>query len=451
MSLFNLRSQFATGGATYNPFENPAVPLSSVGLDSVFGTTINNDSGESVTQDRSLSIPTVFRCVSLIAGIIAGCPLNIYKNPGKKRPATINQALDPQNSSTLYTPFELWELVLTHLLLWGNAYVLKIRNGNGDVVDLRPFWPGRVTPKLDRNGNKIFVVKPVSPDAPDVTPGEAKYPVYTPEQIMHIPGIGYDGLQGLAPIQYARQAIGTALAGDKLAARFFANGTQLSGIIKTVVPLANQDQADEIKRTWAFKNGGTGNGGGIAVLDAETDFQPLTIPPDQLQFLESRRWQTMEIARIFGIPPHLVGDVEKTTSWGTGIEQQNTAFVAYTLAAWANRIEQRVTREVVTTRGQVAAFDFTSLLRGDMSERFTAYSTGIQWGFITRNEARLREDMEPITGLDSPLQPLNMQAGSVSSEKLDPNVKPLGPSQAPGSGKTQALDESNEQDTHNAS
>ncbi len=444
MSLFNLRSQVATGGGTYNPFENPAVPLSSVALDGIFAGGLGSDAGTVVTENTAMAVPTVYRCIALISGLIAGCPLLTFKNPGKKL-ITV-PALDPMNADTMYTQFELWELVMTHLLLRGNAYVLKVKDGLGRIVDLRPIWPGRVTPKPSAGGKKTFAVKPVDANG-NMVPGTPM--TYTSDDLMHIPGMGFDGMVGLAPIGYAKQAIGTALAGDSLAARFYSSGTQLAGIIKTAVPLANQGQADEIKRMWAVKNAGIGNAGGVAVLDAETEYQALTIPPDQLQFLESRRWQTTEIARMFGIPPHLVGDVEKSTSWGSGIEQQNTAFVAYTLAAWANRIEQRVTREVVGTRGQMSSFDFSTLLRGDMAERFQAYSVAIQWGFMTRNEARIREDWEPIEGLSVPLQPLNMQAGSVSSEKLDPNVKPLGSGVAPGSGKTQEEDESNEQTAPN--
>jgi HK97 family phage portal protein len=216
-----------------------------------------------------------------------------------------------------------------------------------------------VTPKPAPNGGKVFYVKRVDADGKILPEAPIEY---TSDELMHIPGLGYDGLQGLSPIAYAKQAIGTAIAGDRLAARFYSNGTQLSGILKTAVPLTSEKQADEMKAKWAIKNSGVGNAGGVAILDAETDFMPLTIPPDQLQFLQSRRWQTNEIARLYGIPPHLVGDVEKSTSWGTGIEQQNTAFVAYTLASWANRIEQRVTREVVATRGQTTSFDFSSLL-----------------------------------------------------------------------------------------
>jgi HK97 family phage portal protein len=447
MSLFNLRSQFATGGATYNPFENPAVPLSSVALDNMFGSAGANDSGQQVTIDSALSVPTVYRCVSLISGLIAGCPLEVFKNPGKKL-ITV-PALDPLNADTMYTQYELWELVMAHLLLYGNAYVLKVKNGLDRVVDLRPIWPGRVTPKMVK-GSKIFLVKKMTVDGA-LSPGEPD--VYTTDQLMHVPGLGYDGLAGMSPIMLMKQAVGTALAGDRLAARFYANGTQLAGILKTAVPLTSESQADELKRKWAIKNSGIGNAGQVAVLDAETEFQPLTLAPDELQFIEARRWETTEIARMYGIPPHLVGDVEKSTSWGTGIEEQNTAFVAYTLAAWANRIEQRVTREVVQVRGQSATFDFSTLLRGDMTERFTAYATAIQWGFLTRNEARIREDWEPIEGLDEPLTPLNMVAGKV---KIDPATGqpmavpgndldgPLTTTVKPGSGKNQALDESNE-------
>lgn len=396
----------------------------------------SSDAGITVTEDSALTLPTVFRCVSLIASLVAGCPLTTYKNPGKK--PVIVPALDPLNAGTTYTQYELWELVLTHLLLCGNAYVLKVKNSGDGIVDLRPIWPGRVTVRPTAGGGKVFLVKQVDANG---QPSAAQPIPYSQDDIMHIPGLGYDGLVGLSPIGYAKQTVGTALAGDRLAARFYANGTQLAGIIKTAVPLKSETDADEIKRKWAIKNSGSGNAGGVAVLDAETEFQPLTIPPDQLQFLQARRWQTTEIARLYGIPPHLVGDVEKSTSWGTGIEQQNTAFVAYTLASWANRIEQRVTREVVATRGQSSVFDFSTLLRGDMTERFNAYAVAVQWGYMTRNEARLRESWEPIDGLDEPLQPLNMTAGSVGTEKLDPNVVPMGPKVAPGSGKQQALDE----------
>jgi HK97 family phage portal protein len=146
----------------------------------------------------------------------------------------------------------------------------------------------------------------------------------------------------------------------------------------------------------------------VAVLDAETSFVPLTIPPEALQFLETRRWSVNEIARMFGIPPHLVGDVERSTSWGSGLESQNTAFVEYTVSGWTNRIQQRVTREVVMSRGATAAFSLSHLLRGTTVERAAAYAASIGAGWLTPNEARRREDLEPLPGLDEPTPNKNL-------------------------------------------
>jgi HK97 family phage portal protein len=222
------------------------------------------------------------------------------------------------------------------------------------------------------------------------------------------------------------------MAGDKLAARFFSKGSILSGIIKVRAPLANQVQADAIRSRWIQRMGGTANAGEVAVMDAATEFQPLTIEPDSMQFLESRRWQTNEIARMFGIPPHLVGDVEKSTSWGTGIETQNTGFVSYTIAGWTNRIEQRVSREVIAIRKQSCEFDLDRLLRGSMSERFAAYTQGISAGWLTRNEARVKENMQPIDGLDEPILALNMGPGDL--EHMIPATTQPAPSTEPAPG-----------------
>lgn len=420
MTLFNLERRDVEYGGVHNPFENPAVPLSSVALDSAFGVLSQTDSGESVTVDTSLGIPTFWRCVGLLSTVIASCPLRTYKHPAKKE--IFPKILDPGNSDTLYTPFELWELVVAHLASWGNAYVLKVRNGADQIADLRPIAPGRVTPKIDA-GQKIFEVKQVNADG---TLNNTKPPlILTTFELMHIPGLGYDGIMGLSPVQLFARTLGTSIAADRLAARFYAKGTILTGIVNVKAPLASQTQADEIRRRWLAKSSGVAHGAEVAILDAETSFQQLTIPPDALQFLESRRWQTTEVARMFGIPPHLVGDVEKSTSWGTGIEQQNVGFVSYTVSGWTNRIEQRVSREVIATNRQFCEFDLNRLMRGSMAERFAAYGLAIQWGWLTRNEARHKENMQPVEGLDEPLTPLNMAAQQT-------DTMPLGTTTAPG-------------------
>jgi HK97 family phage portal protein len=422
MTLFNARNleqrAGAPGTATFNPFENPAVPLSSIALDSVFGNLSRTDSGESVTNENVMVLPTVFRCIGLLSTVIAGCPIRTFRNPDKEE--LFPPLLDRSNASMTYTQYELWELVVTHLCLWGNAYVRKIRNPNTDlIVDLQPIYPGRVKVRRDRAGNKIFEVKRVDPVSGNMLVNESDM-VFTDFEIMHIPGLGYDGLQGLSPIGLAARTFGTAMAGDKLAARFYSKGSMLSGIIKVKAPLANQEQADTVRSKWLQKMGGLGAAAEVGVLDAETDFQPLTIPPDSLQFLESRRWQTTEIARMFGIPPHLVGDVEKSTSWGTGIETQNIGFVEYTISGWTGRMEQRVTREIIATRKQYCEFDLDHLLRGSMGERFAAYTQGISAGWMTRNEARVIENMVPLPGLDEPILALNMGPGNESLPTAPP-------------------------------
>lgn len=388
-----------------------------MGFDSVYGLSSRggNSSSEAVTVDRALAIPTVWRCVGLLATVIAGCPLNVYKDPGKKQVRV--PVLDPNNSDLTYTAYELWELVVAHLALWGNAYVKKIRNNADAIIDLIPIVPALV--KVQRHAKdgkhpdgKEFKVERIKNGALD------GYDFYGAWDIMHVPGLGYNGLYGLAPLEIAAQTYGTALAADKLAAKFFSQGTALTGILQVKAPLSDQTQADEIKRRWRTVNAGAAHGGDIAVLDAETEFQQLTIPPDQLQFLESREWNATELARIYGIPPHLIGDDSKSASLGSGIEQTNMGFVGYTIGGWTARIEQRVTREIVGVRGQTAGFDLDELMKGSTSERFAAYALGIQWGWLTRNEARKKEDKEPIDGLDEPLLPLNMAPISMQAELL---------------------------------
>jgi HK97 family phage portal protein len=437
MTFFRPEQRDYYGSPTYNPFDRPSVPLASVGFDSVYGLLqrSNNSSGETVTPDRALALPTVWRCIGLLATVIAGCPLMVYN---KKKDQITVPALDPTNPGTTYTPYELWELVVAHLGLWGNAFVRKVRNNADAIIDLQPIYPGIVKVRrgkvdaLHPDGKRFKVEQWVQED--DGTARFTGIKEYGQWDIMHIAGLGYDGLAGLSPLMVAAQTYGTALAADKLAAKFFTNGTQLSGVINVKAPLADQTQADEIKRRWQQVNAGTSHAGMVAVLDAETTFQPLTIPPDSLQFLESREWEAAELARMYGIPPHLIGDESKSTSWGTGIEQQNIGFVAYTVAGWTSRIEQRVTREIVNTRGQTATYDLTELMKGSTSERFTAYALAIQWGWLTRNEARIREDMQPLPGLDKPLTPLNMAPNDVTS--LAPPTAGMTVPLPPGSGQT---------------
>jgi HK97 family phage portal protein len=362
----------------------------------------------------------------------------------KDRSPVLVKCLDPSNPDTTYTRFELVELMLAHLLLWGNAFVRKIRDSGGRIIDLRPMNPALVKVKV-LAGEKIFVVtKPGVNGSPSVNVPLTTY------EIMHVPGLGYDGLQGVSVLEYANRTLNTTSAADRLASRFYSKGTQLTGVINVKAPLDDQEQADAIRKRWLQKNAGLGNSSEVAVLDAETTFQPITIPPDQLQFLESRSFQRTEIATWFGVPPFLVNDNDKMTSWGAGIEQVNTMFVCYTLQQWLERVAMRMTRELVQPAVQYAEFVTDHLLRGTAAERAVGYGSAIQWGWMTRNEVRAKENLEPIDGLDAPLTPINMATGQLKVNPLTGGLESNPKSDVegalttevkPGSGKQQMEDE----------
>lgn len=386
------RDAVATGSPTYNPFENPAVPLQSVGFDNVWSMS-NNDAGQQVTPITAATAATFYRCLFLLSSVIAGCPLEVYRK--RDLECIPNPLFDEANDELTYTPFEYMQLVVIYRLVWGNAYVFKKRDANDNIVDLKPIYPDLVQPKI-QDGEKVFLVKHIGPDGePDNT---RKPQVFSEYEVMHIPSLGYDGLSGLSLAKLMSQTMGIVLAADKLAARFYSRGTQLGGILKVKAPLRSQTQAEGIKQRWMSKNAGVANAGDVAILDAETDFQDVTIPPDQLQFLESRRWGTIEVARWFGVPPHLVGDVEKSTSWGSGIETQNIGLDTFTLQGHFKPIAQRHTREVVQIRGQYAKFCTDELRQGTLLERYQALSVAVGGPWMSRTEARNSEGRKPIEG-----------------------------------------------------
>lgn len=383
-------------------FENPSISLSDASLIQMFDGTPST-AGPMVSETGAIStMVAVYRAVSLLSGLAAGLPLKAYRYSGKTE-VIVRPLLNPGYGRT---PYELIETMMVHLLGWGNSYVHKERNSFGAIENLVPINPGRVKPKAYRPGEiadqavKVFEVK--QPDGTIIP--------LTNYELMHIPGLSYDGVLGLSPIGVARQPIGTLMAADDLASRQYSNGNMIGGVLTTDKPLT-QPQADAIKARWRDKMQGAHHAHDVAVLDQGTKFQATTLAPEEAQFLQTRRWQTIDIARVFGIPPHLLGDVERTTSWGTGIEQQNIAFVAYTLRPWLTRIEQRMSFEIVTPKTQFCEFEINGLLRGAAAERSQFYASAIQWGWMTRNEARIEENLQPIDGLDEPLTPLNMVAG----------------------------------------
>jgi len=399
------------------------MPLSSLALDGVLGNGQNNDSGESVDPVTGIgAIPTAYRCVRYIATTVAGLPIEELQKDGDSETwAGLDNLLS-------YTAFEIKEMIAGRLAGWGNFFGREVRQ-NGRLIDLLPY-PGGDVKVVRVKGVKTYRVKNRNDDGTlALAPSSGGTPVGTytdypdgPDcPIFHIPGFGFDGLQGVSPIIQAAQTFGTALAADRLAARFYSRGQQLGGIVKVKAPLANQSQADAIKMSWRNSHSGVRNAGDVAVLDAETDFQPITIDPEALQFLESRQWQAWEIAKIFGVPAHMVAP---TSTWGTGIEQQDSGFVTYTIRDYTDRIEQRLWRQY-GVRGKTLEFDLDRLLRGSTLERYQAYGQAIGWSWMNPNEVRKKERMKPRPGGDEYLAVTSMN-GALADGPMNTPPNPNG-------------------------
>ena len=376
-------------GRLIRSVENPSIPLSASNISSVLGgRTV--DAGVDVSERSSLEMAAVWRAVSLIAGTAASLPLKTYRT-GSRDESPLRVLRDPNPAQT---PFEFWECVYLHMLLWGNAYILKERAAGGQVQNLWPLHPGRVKVGVVR-AEKVFTVD-----------GDLERP-FSADRVMHIPGLGYDGITGASPIRLASQGIGLSLAAEKYGAKLFGSGSLMGGILQTEQRL-DQETATALKNRWREKVAGLDKAHDVAVLDAGAKFQAITMPNNDAQFIETRRFQIGEIARLFGVPPHMLMDTEKSTSWGTGIEQQSIGFVVYTLrSSWLSRIEQRITKELGPS-DVYAKYKVEGLLRGDSSARANFYNVMRNVGAYSPNDIRDLEDLPPIDGGDGYLQPLNM-------------------------------------------
>jgi len=270
-----------------------------------------------------------------------------------------------------------------HLLLWGNAYAQIIRDGRGKVIALYPLMPDKMTLDRTEKGeiyylyNKDGMIYPLRND-----------------EVLHIPGLGFDGLVGYSPIAMAKNAIGMAIATEEYGAKFFANGANPGGVLEH--PGVVKDPA-RIRESWNAVYQGSGNAHRVAVLEEGMKFQSIGIPPEQAQFLETRKFQLNEIARIFRIPPHMVGDLEKSSF--SNIEQQSLEFVMYTLDPWVIRWEQAIQRALFSTTEKeeyFAKFNVNGLLRGDYQSRMQGYAVGRQNGWLSADDIRELEDMNKL-------------------------------------------------------
>jgi len=290
------------------------------------------------------------------------------------------------------TSFVFRETLMSHLLLWGNAYAQVLRNGRGQPIALYPLLPNKMEVSRAANGELIYTYRRDSEES-RINPNSGTVTLRR-DEILHIPGLGFDGLIGYSPIAMAKNAIGMSLATEEYGASFFANGANPGGVLEH--PGVIKD-IQRVKDSWNSAYQGSGNAHRIAVLEEGMKFQAIGIPPEQAQFLETRKFQINEIARIFRIPPHMVGDLEKSSF--SNIEQQSLEFVKYTLDPWVVRWEQSLQQSLLLPSEKNSIFikfNVDGLLRGDYQSRMNGYAVGRQNGWLSANDIRELEDMNRI-------------------------------------------------------
>ena len=342
-----------------------------------------------------MQMTAVYSCVRILSEAVASLPLNVYRytDRGGKEKAidhTLYRLLhdepNPEMSSFIFR-----ETLMTHLLLWGNAYAQIIRNGKGEVVALYPLMPDRMSVDRDKNGRLYYKYTKSNDDAPTMENGS----VYLdPSDVLHVPGLGFDGLVGYSPIAMAKNAIGLAIAAEEYGSKFYANGAAPSGVLEHPGTLKDPER---VRNSWNSTFGGSSNSHKVAVLEEGMKYTPISISPNEAQFLETRKFQINEIARIFRVPPHMVGDLEKSSF--SNIEQQSLEFVKYTLDPWVIRWEQALYRSLLTEEEKKELFfkfNVEGLLRGDYASRMNGYATARQNGWMSANDIRELEDLDRI-------------------------------------------------------
>ena len=368
--------------------------------------------GKSVSPRSAVQVSAVYACVRVIAETIASLPLHLYMQTDDGSVKAMEHPLyrllhDEPNSEM--TSFVFRETMATHLLLWGNSYSQIIRNGRGEIHALYPLLAENM--EVDRVAGQL--VYAYRKDGMTYT--------LHPRDVLHIPGLGFDGVVGYSPIALERNAIGLGIAAEEYGSKFFSNGATPAGVLTH--PSTVKDP-ERLRKSWNRVYGGSANAGQVAILEEGLKFDRIAMPNNEAQFLETRKFQVSEICRIYRVPPHLIGDLEHATF--SNIEHQGISFAQHTIRPWLVRIEQSLNRALLSENEKVklyAEFNMSGLLRGDFKSRMDGYAIGIQNGFMSPNDVRELESMNRIPGesgsryyINGNMLPLE-EAGAFASKK----------------------------------
>jgi HK97 family phage portal protein len=349
--------------------------------------------GVRVNQGTALGISAFYRATALISGTLASLPLRTLTENGPGVRETTGSVFDDPGGPDGQTPYEWKESLLVHLLLHGNAYALKLRNSAGGLAALPLVHPLAVKTELPTPAEYKAGRVPAGGKWFSLTLADGESVRYDARDVWHVPGLSVDGLTGISILTAAKASLGTAIAGDRAAAKMFANGGLISGMAvpdEDLEPEEAQAAKEELDRSVS----GWENAGKIAVLTRRLTFSPWQMNAVDAQFLQSRQFQIEEVSRWTGVPPHLLMQTEKQTSWGTGVDEQNRAMGRTVLSPWANRIEARGARVLRAPR--VIEFDFTKLERPSPDRETELDLSQVAAGVMTVDEYRAKRGWKPL-------------------------------------------------------
>ena len=382
MSIFS--GLFRSRDKPQNSYDSPSYTY-------FFGRT---HAGKRVTDRTALQHTVVYACVRVLSEALAQLPLHVYEYTENGKERAIKHPLyfllhDQPNPEM--TSFIFRETLMSHLLIYGNAYAQIIRNGRGEVIELYPLMPDSIKVDRDERNRLVYIYSRYDEANPNFkVQGDI---ILRQEDVLHIPGLGYDGLVGYSPIAMAKNAIGISLACEEYGASFFGNGASPSGVLEHPGVIKNPER---VRDAWQKAYGGNNNHR-TAILEEGMKYTPISIPNNEAQFLETRKFQIAEIARLYRVPLHMIGDLEHATF--SNIEQQSLEFVKYTLDPWLVRWEQSLQKALLSDseKGQYfIKFNVEGLLRGDYASRMSGYATARQNGWMSANDIRELEDMNLI-------------------------------------------------------
>ncbi|TDW21061.1 HK97 family phage portal protein [Rhizobium azibense] len=349
-------------------------------------------SGRSITESNAMKVAAAYRCTNIISGVVSWLPMDLIRRESEnvRKPAVghpLRRVLTVRPNAW-QTPKEFKQLMQAHVMLRGNAVAVKVK-ALGQVVALLPIHPDRVLIEQETNLQMKYTV----------TAADGSLKVYRSGDVLHLRGLSLNGYSGLSVLSHMRESLAIALDGETAASTLMKNGSFVDTVIKHPEQMS-PEAYNRLKESWENRKQGVDNTGKTAILEEGADLVKMSMTASDLQFIQSRDFQRYDIAMFFGVPPHMIGATEKTTSWGSGIEQQNIGFVTYTLNDWLVMWQEALKRDTINEKewDELDVRFFTqALLKGDSKAQWDAFTRGRQWGVYSPNDIRAMLDLNPRT------------------------------------------------------